>query len=109
MLTAVVVFLAGLCWGTAQLQAFELNVFGTTTWSYLKVGQMGGNGFFGTYNRDHCTGPSLEWNGVPNQPSPGSFASANGWVGGQLGDLVAGADGATGSFTTIFTPYLRVN
>jgi len=68
--------LAGPAW------AWEVSFDGTFTWEYDVRGQLGSKGFFGPYNIDSGT------------TTLGRAASLNGWVGQQMGDMVAGTDGS---------------
>ena len=76
-------------------RAWELELSGSTTFSYLYYSQQGPQGFFGPYDYD-SNGKTV-------------YAGINGWLGGQVNDLVSGASARKSSTSTSLFPTLRIN
>lgn len=95
LLLVIATVLSFCSWGTVW--AVEWNIFSSTNWSYMVFSQGGSNGFFGPYNADQSSAV------------PGTFKSANGWLGFQVGNLVSGDTASTGVSGTVFFLNAKVN
>jgi hypothetical protein len=99
--------------------AWEFDLAAVSTYSYLNYSQRGSNGFFGAFNQDNSVGttqslpylPLPVFAGFPNyqSPTPGAYAPINGWLGGQVNDLVSGSNASKSSTSASFFPTLRAN
>lgn len=100
---------ARLCYSTCLVMCFvmvvscgdgwgkEMDVYMSSSLSYLNFGQFGRRGFFGEYDKDRTTG------------AEGALASMNGWLGSQVGDLVSGSVASRGSSSSNFFVSARAN
>ncbi len=77
--------------------AWEFSMLGSSTFITQRYSQGGPGGFFGPYDFDASVGAA------------GAFASANGWLGPQVGNISSGAVASQSNFSTSLFPTLRIN
>jgi hypothetical protein len=97
-LTGVITGIMILCLSVPAF-AWEFNMAGSATNSYIYVSQQGSNGLLGPNGAD----------GAAPFGGASKYGGVNAWLGPQAGNLVSGSDGATNSVSTSFFPNIVVN